>query len=227
MSDPLGNKPEDFLNKALKISVGALPVVGGALAELFNFAVADPAQERRDDFLRETMARLVALQSSHEQLSAEALRDNEQFQATMLQAARLATSTASEEKRLLLQNAVLNSAIIRVDENLRQIFLQTIESMTPFHVTLLDFLDNPKANPAAVKSAKDTYMGSMSHVIAAALPKVASDEELFRKLVGDLYRSGLTNRDSFSGVQSGGDSLLSRATTKLGRGLLLFIRAPE
>ena len=176
MSDPLGNKPEDFLNKALKISVGALPVVGGALAELFNFAVADPAQERRDDFLRETMARLVALQSSHEQLSAEALRDNEQFQATMLQAARLATSTASEEKRLLLQNAVLNSAIISVDENLRQIFLQTIESMTPFHVTLLDFLDNPKANPAAVKSAKDTYMGSMSHVIAAALPKVASDE---------------------------------------------------
>jgi hypothetical protein len=98
MSDPLGNKPEDFLNKAMKAGVGALPVVGGALAELFNFVVADPAQERRDDFLRETMARLVDLQAQHDELSAEALRDNEQFQATMLQAARLATATASSEK---------------------------------------------------------------------------------------------------------------------------------
>jgi hypothetical protein len=50
------------------------------------------AQERRDDFLQETMARLVDLQALHDGLSAEALRNNEQFQATMLQAARLATA---------------------------------------------------------------------------------------------------------------------------------------
>jgi hypothetical protein len=159
MSDPLGNKPEDFLNKAMKAGVGALPVVGGALAELFNFVVADPAQERRDDFLRETMARLVDLQAQHDELSAEALRDNEQFQATMLQAARLATATASSEKRRLLQNAVLNSAIGTVDENIRQIFLQMIESMSQHHVALLNFLDDPKASPAAVQSAKSLYMG--------------------------------------------------------------------
>jgi hypothetical protein len=177
-------------------------LIGSALAEFFNFAVVDPSQERRDDFLRETMQRLLALQQSHDHLSAEALRENEAFQATMLQAACLATSTASLEKRTLLQNAVLNSAIGEIDENVRQIFLEMIESMTQMHVVLLKFLDDPKASPAAVASAKSMMMG-------------------------DLYRFGLTTRDSFGGTQSGGDSMLNRATTKIGRGFLNFIEKPD
>lgn len=225
--DPFNNRTEDFLNKAMKAGVGSLPVIGSALAEFFNFVVVDPAQERRDDFLRETMERLVALQNSHDELSAEALRNNEAFQATMLQAARLATSTASAEKRELLQNAVLNSAIGTIDENVRQIFLEMIESMTPMHVVLLKFLSNPRASPEAVTSAKSLMMGSMEHVIAAALPRVTEDKELFRRLVGDLYRFGLTTRDSFGGTQSGGDSLLNSATTQIGRGLLNFIERPD
>jgi hypothetical protein len=225
--DPFNNRTEDFLNKAMKAGVGSLPVIGSALAEFFNFVVVDPAQERRDDFLRETMERLVALQGSHDQLSAEALRNNEAFQATMLQAARLATSTASAEKRELLQNAVLNSAIGTIDENVRQIFLEMIESMTPMHVVLLKFLSNPKSSPEAVASAKSMMMGSVEHVITAALPKVTEDKELFRRLVSDLYRFGLTNRDSFGGTQTGGDSLLNPATTQIGRGLLNFIERPD
>jgi len=226
--DPFSNRTEDFLNKALKAGVGSLPVVGSALAEFFNFVVVDPAQERRDDFLRETMERLVALQASHDQLSAEALRNNEAFQATMLQAARLATSTASAEKRELLQNAVLNSAIGTIDENIRQIFLEMIESMTPMHVVLLKFLSNPKASPEAVASAKSMMMmGSVEDVVKVALPEVTKDQELFRRLVGDLHRFGLTTRESLSGMQTGGNSLLNPATTQIGRGLLNFIERPD
>lgn len=225
--DPFKNRTEDFLNKALKAGIGSLPVVGAALTEFFNFVVADPAQERRDDFLRETLERLLALQQSHDQLSAEALRDNEAFQATMLQAARLATSTASSEKRVLLQNAVLNSAIGTIEENIRQIFLEMIESMTPMHIKLLKFLDDPKASSKAVESAKSMMMGSMDHIITAALPDVTQDPELFRRLVGDLYRFALTNRESFAGMQSGGNSMLNRTTTQIGRGFLNFIEKPD
>jgi hypothetical protein len=225
--DPFNNRTEDFLNKAIKAGVGSLPVVGSALAEFFNFVVADPAQERRDDFLRETMERLLALQKSHDQLSAESLRDNEAFQATILQAARLATSTASSEKRELLQNAVLNSAIGTIDENIRQIFLEMIESMTPMHIVLLNFLNDPKASPEAVASAKSMMMGSMEHVIAAALPHVTQERELFRRIVGDLYRFGLTTRESFGGTQSGGNSMLNPVTSQLGRGFLSFIEKPD
>jgi len=225
--DPFKNRTEDVLNRVLKAGIGSVPIVGSALAEFFNFVVADPAQERRDDFLRGTMERLIDLQKNHDQLSAEALRDNEAFQATILQAARLATSTASEEKRELLQNAVLNSAIGTVDENIRQMFLEMIESMTPMHVALLKFLSNPKASPAAVASAKGLMMGSVEHVITAALPEVTTNKDLFRRLVGDLYRFGLTTRDSFGGTQSGGESLLNPATTELGKSLLNFIERPD
>ena len=70
-------------------------------------------------------------------------------------------------------------------------------------------------------------MGSMEHVITAALPEVTNDKELFRRLVGDLYRYGLTTRDSFGGMQSGGDSMLNSSTTQIGRGFLNFIERPD
>jgi inactivated superfamily I helicase len=67
----------------------------------------------------------------------------------------------------------------------------------------------------------------MAHVVAAALPEVTKDEALFRRIVGDLYRFGLITRDSMGGTQTGGDSLLTRVTTQLGRGLLQFIKEPN
>src|SRR6266403_5730801 len=110
--NPFPTRPEDFLNKGIRARVGALPVVGSALTEFLAFVIGDPAQERRDDFMRETLERVIELESRFDELDKEALRENEQFQATFIQATRLSTQAASDEKRRLLQNAILNSAIL-------------------------------------------------------------------------------------------------------------------
>src|SRR5258708_38271496 len=87
--DPFKNRPEDLLNRAIKAGVGSLPVVGGPIAEFITFVIGEPAQERRDDFMRDIYGRIVDLEASHAEFKAETLRANEQFQATFIQAAQL------------------------------------------------------------------------------------------------------------------------------------------
>src|SRR5262245_37187681 len=96
--DPFRHRPEDFLNKGLKAAVGALPVIGSPLAEFFNFVVGDPAQERRDDFMKEVQEKIIRLTDQHDELRTEKLRANVQFQATFVQAAQAVVRTAQEQK---------------------------------------------------------------------------------------------------------------------------------
>ncbi len=225
--DPLQNRPEDFLNRGLKAAVGLLPVVGGTAAEFFSFVVGDPAQERRDDFLRATFDRINTLAAEFERVKPEALRENEQFQATVVQAVRIASTTASADKKRILQNAILNSAIGSVDEFYRHVFMQLIDEITPHHIQFLNYLDNPRAYPAAVERAKSVYMGSRSAVIEAALPDLVSDEDLFVRVSSDLQRLGLANTSSNTVMMTGGDGMLNPQTTSVGRAFLNFINPPD
>jgi hypothetical protein len=227
MTDPFSNRPEDILNKGIKAGVGMLPVVGSPLAEMLAFIIGDPAQERRDDFMRETFERLSKLQDDFEQVKPENLRDNEQFQATFLQAIRVASTTASRDKKRMLQNAILNSALGTIDENIRHIFLQIIDEITPMHAVLLSFLSNPKAHPAAVAKAKTMMAGGMIHVIEAALPDLTSNETIFDRVSGDLGRLGLADTGSFKAMMTGGDSMLQPRIKELGKSFLAFINAPD
>ncbi|WP_162827029.1 hypothetical protein [Pseudolabrys taiwanensis] len=67
MDDAFKNKPEDFINRGIRAGVGALPVAGGSLVEFLAFVIGDPSQERHDDFMNETLRRLMALESKFEQ----------------------------------------------------------------------------------------------------------------------------------------------------------------
>src|SRR5438874_10280166 len=97
--DPFKPRTEDLLNRGIRAGVGSLPVVGGPFAEFLTYAIGEPAQERRDDFMREVYGRLVDLETSHVEFKAESLRTNERFQATFIQAAQLSMRTIQAEKR--------------------------------------------------------------------------------------------------------------------------------
>jgi hypothetical protein len=172
LDSPFGNRPEDVVNKVTRAAIGALPVIGSGLTEFLAFVVGDPAQERRDDFMHETCERLLALEADFDQLDKESLRDNEQFQATFLQATRLSTQAASEEKRKLLQNAIINSAILAIEENHRQILMQFLERITPLHAAVLQLFDNPASNERAKARVANISMGGLSLLVEAAIPSL-------------------------------------------------------
>jgi hypothetical protein len=176
--------------------------------------------------MKETVDRVMSLESKFKALRPDALRENEQFQASFIQSVRIATTTASAAKKKLLQNAILNSAVISVSEIIRQIFMQNLDRITPQHAVLLNFVDKPAGNPAAVASAKGMMMGSLASVIEKALPEMYSNKEIFDRICVDLYSMGLTTNESFGGMQSG-SGLLDKRTTNLGQSFLAFISDPE
>jgi hypothetical protein len=226
MEDKFQNRSEDFLNRGIRAAVGALPVVGSPILEFLAFVIGDPAQERRDDFMAETLERVMFLEKMFEELKAEALRTNETFQVTFIQAVRIAAVTVDKTKKKILQNAILNSAIISMEETVRQLFMQNLERITPLHAALLNLVNNPSANPAAAQRAKGMMSGSMAHIIEAALPQLTSNREIFDRISFDLKSMGLTATDSFH-VMMTGSGLLSRQTTPLGQSFLAFIGDPE
>ena len=158
--NPFPTKAEDVLNKGLRAGVGALPVIGSTLTE---FWPSSSVTRRKSGGMISCERRWSALSSwnlKFDQLDKEALRDNEQFQATFIQATRLSTQAASDEKRKLLQNAIINSAILGIEENQRQLLMQFLERVTPLHAALLNLFDNPRANEAAAQSRKRRWVAS-------------------------------------------------------------------
>jgi hypothetical protein len=223
--NPFPTRVEDVLNKGIRAGVGAVPIVGSALTEFLAFVVGDPAQERRDDFMRETLERVIELEDRFGQLDKEALRDNEQFQATFIQATRLSSQAASDEKRRLLQNAILNSAILDLEENQRQILMQFLERVTPLHAAVLKLLDDPRADPAAARLA-DHSMGGLMQVLEAAIPNLRGNRPIADRIAADLESMGLVSGGGLH-VTMTGSGLMAQRTTPLGRLFLQFIANPE
>ncbi|MGT2438389.1 hypothetical protein ACU4GH_24460 [Bradyrhizobium betae] len=213
MSNTFSNRPEDFLNKGLRAAVGSLPVIGSPLVEFLTFVIGDPAQERRDDFMRGIFERVTQLQTVFNQLRAEHLRANEQFQATFLDAVRLAATTATADRKAMLQNAVLNSAIASLDESLRLKLVDVLGRMTPAHVRLLQAI---ASRPGSVEDF------------------VADDDqstfEFKHALLTDMYSTFLIrNNQPMIGektVQGRSPSAHIRLTD-LGQRFLEFVSAPE
>jgi hypothetical protein len=224
VDNPFPTRAEDVLNKGIRAGVGALPVIGSTLTEFLAFVVGDPAQERRDEFIKETLERVLELESQFDQLDKEALRDNEQFHATFIQATRLSTQAASDEKRKLLQNAILNSAILDIEENQRQILMQFLERITPLHAAVLGVLDSPGANPNVGRMAGQS-MGSLNRVVEAAIPDLQGNRAIAERIVTDLEAMGLVSGASLH-VMMTGSGLLAQRSTPLGRLFLEFISDP-
>lgn len=223
--NPFPTRLEDILSKGLRAGIGALPVLGSPLVEFLAFVIGDPAQERRDDFIRETLEQVIDLEDRFERLDKEALRDNEQFQATFIQATRLSTQSASEEKRKLLQNAIINSAILDIEENRRLLLMQFLERLTPLHVAMLALLDNPSANPAVARLAQH-MMGGLIQVVEAAFPELRGSKAISERIAADLESMGLVNGGNLN-VTMTGAGLMAQRSTPLGQAFLKFVANPE
>ncbi|MGY4595368.1 hypothetical protein ACVWXL_003114 [Bradyrhizobium sp. GM22.5] len=211
--DPFHDKPEDYLNRSLRAGVGLLPVVGAPLVEFLAFAIGDPAQERRDDFMRALFEEVTTLQTSLDAFRPENLRANEQFQATFLDAIRLAATTASADKKTLLRNAVLNSVVDGLDESLRLKLVDILGRMTPAHIRLLVAIAQAPGPVESFVADDDSTAFEFNHALMA-----------------DMYGMFLIRNNQ----QMIGEKALQEKTdrsyvrpTELGRRFLEFVREPS
>lgn len=217
----------DRAHTLARAGLGTVPIAGAALAELFAAIVLPPLARRRDAWMEAVGKRLRRLEDRVDGLRLEDLADDESFVTTAVQATTVALRTHQEEKRDALRNAVVNAALTGApDDDLRQVFLNAVDELTPVHLRLLAFLDDP----AGFAQRRDvTYpsvsMGDLSTFIEVAMPELQGRRDLYDLAGQDLHRRGLTNTGGLHATMTE-SGLYAQRTTALGRQFLAFIAEP-
>ncbi|MDD5189149.1 MAG: hypothetical protein PHF57_13165 [Methanoregula sp.] len=215
----------DYINTGIKAGLSTAPYIGGPIAEFFSFVIAPPLEKRRTEWLIEIYKRLQLLEKSSEEFKPENLAKNEKFFSVFLQATQIAMRTHQKEKIDALQNAVINSVSMpTIDENLQLIFLNLVDRYTPWHLTILQFLDSPRQyGESRGKKYPSWSSGGTSSVLEFTFPDLQNRREFYDQIVKELYSNGLLNSDTFLHTTMTDQGMFASRTTEMGKKFLAFI----
>lgn len=215
-----------------KSLVSLLPVVGGSAAELLGLVLSPVVERRRDAFYGELGRRLLRLEEVRGQLAAladEVGQQRESFTTTALHAIQIALRTHQREKLRALQNAVLNAATGSTpSDDLQLVFLSLIDQFSPWHLRLLEFLDEPAAwmqrhgRPLTPNRSLDGVT-----LVDYAFPELNVRESSTHVFLDQLATQGLLH-DAWN-VTSNYTALGTRGasrTSDLGKQFLAFFTSP-
>jgi hypothetical protein len=225
---------KDIAKRPTLTNADVVHTVGRAIAsfipsgvELLNSIIMPPLEKRRDEWVESIAKRLVQLERDVSDLGLADLSKNDAFVSSVLQASRIAMRTHQEEKLEALRNAVLNSAIPGApDDDLQLMFLNFVDTFTPWHLRVLAFLNDPKCWLDRNEVRYQHFsMGGISTVLDLAFPALASRSDFCDQLAKDLYVRGLLNTEELHMIMTA-DGMLSSRTTKLGKAFLKFTSEP-
>lgn len=218
----------DIAHTAAAAGLSAIPVVGGPAAAIFSAVIVPPLQKRRDDWIESIAERLKDLEDRVDDLDLADLKDNEGFITTVMHASQAAIRNHDEEKLEALRNAILNAALPTApDDDLQLMFLDYVDRLTPWHLRILAFFDDPKgwAERNDVTFSRMT-MGAPAHILEEGYPELADRKEFYAQVVKDLFARGLMNTDSLDTTMSE-QGIYARRTSAMGREFLQFVTAPD
>ena len=203
----------DSVGRAL---LSFVPAVGGPAAKLLDLVLAPPLQRRRTSWFNHLAARLAQLEETVEGFTAESLTESEEFVTAVWTASQIALRNHDEKKLEALRNAVTSVALqTEPDANLQSVFLNLVDNLTPLHLRLLSFFEDPRA--FVEQSGKETAGAVTTRDIALrVLPEVPA--EAYDSLCRDLDNRGLVQLPSEFTV-----GLTDERPTELGHRFLRFI----
>lgn len=218
----------DYAYALAKAGISKVPIVGAPIAEILPLIIAPPMERRRTEWLKNIGERLKLLEEKVAGFRLEDLQSNETFVTTATHASQVAIRNHQKEKLDALQNAVLNAALPNApEEDLQLMFLDFVDSFTPWHLAILKFFDNPKewGQQHAVTLGEHYYTGSPSHILEEAFPDLKGKREYYDLFVKDLFSHGLMSTDSLHMTMTESGMFASR-TTAMGKQFLTFISSP-
>lgn len=208
----------DNAHSLAKAGLSAIPMVGGAAAELFQNLVQPPLERRRQEWMEYVGEELKRLEAKG--MDLERLQNDDRFISTVMQASQIAISTHEKLKREALRNTVINVAQGQApDEAMEHMFLQWIGTLAPLHIQILSVFQAPE--PPGKRN-----MGGLSSVLESHFPELRGRREFYDQVWADLYSRGLVNTNGLHTTMSG-SGLASKRTTTLGDEFLRFISHPE
>lgn len=222
---------EDGLHVTTKAALATIPIIGGPAVELFSAVVTPSLEKRRIEWLNALAAGLEDLQQRVEGFSIESLTRNEVFISNVLQASQVALRNHHEEKLKALRNAVINSLTRNPpSEDQQSIFLNYIDVLTPWHLRILKFFEDPRVwgEKNGVEYPNNWTSGGPSAVLEHTFPDLRGERELYDQIVRDLYSRGLMSTDASSLHMTMTESgMFAGRTTALGKNFINFISLDE
>jgi hypothetical protein len=181
----------DTLRAAIERGIEQVPVFGPATSFVMSRFWVPGATRRLEEWLKEFADDFDRHCKS---CSVENLVQDEAFISASIQAARIAVGTHRKEKREYLRNALLNIAIGKApDEVKQQMFLNAIEAFTPAHVQALDLIWRAggvtipwDGNSIALRQR--TY----GTAVGLLVPEVAGQPSLIGAIFADLRNRGFS-----------------------------------
>jgi hypothetical protein len=214
----------DVAHTIVRAGLSAVPVVGGPAAELFSAIIVPPLTKRRDEWVESIANELRELEN--EGFRIDNLSRNETFVTIVMHATQIAIRNHQQEKLHALRNAVVNTALdIGIDDDSKQTFLEYVDALTPSHLRVLEFLNNPRSygERHAVKFGSYTT-GGVETILVEAIPELKGKREFYDQLVKDLHARGLVSADEHDiHVTTSETGMFSSRTTETGRKFLAFV----
>ncbi len=217
----------DHGHSLVRAGIGSIPVVGSAAVELFQSIVTPPLERRRQQWMEEVALGLRKVEEKQGCI-IEDLSSNDAFIDTVMSASQAAIRTSQEEKRKALKNAVLNAALPNApDESRQQLFVNLIDSMSPWHIRILRFFSDPvKVFRELGKQPPEYGIGSsLSQILTTAYPELEHERSLYDQIVKELHSRGLLGTDQLHTMMSG-NGVYQKRTTQMGDQFLQFISEP-
>lgn len=208
-----------------------VPLVGSPLSELVTAIFGSPISKRRDEWLIYVVEGLEETKARLKDFDPENLKDNEQFISATLQATQIAIRNHQKEKLEALRNALLNTAVgINIDETVQLMFIEAIDVLTPLHLRVLKFFDNPSKylQSKKIPAPRVNMQGSRFQILQMALPEVAGKVDLAKIVVNDLSSRGFLSGDAGSiTVMVSPEGQFQSLAAEIGKSFLRYITDPN
>jgi hypothetical protein len=159
----------------------------------------------------------------------ESLQENEAFVSTVTKATHVVLTTHDEEKRAALRNAIVNSALgHEPDESMRQMFLRYIDELTPWHLKILQLMQDARGWFQKQSRQPPQYhiTGSLMQLFTDAYPELKGQRDFVELIHTDLVARKLSNIGGLMTMMSGSGPFEKR-TTDFGDRFLAFVAEPS
>lgn len=208
--------------------VSAVPVAGGPLQVAFENVFTAPIERRKALWLEELVGVIEEIHRRVDGLEARDLGQNEAFVTTVMHSSQIALRNHQSDKLDALRNAVLHSGLPGAPSDDEQaIFVRLIDELTPWHLRILVFLDDPERWMGNRGVSNPGWgMGGVSTVLEHCFPDLVGRRELYDQMVRDLQSAGLAAAGSYLHATMTGQGMLASRTTGIGKRFLAFITAP-
>lgn len=227
IEEDLKNSKGDYLHTVVKTGLSSIPIIGSGIGEFFSMIVSQPVSKRRDEWLIRIKNELEELSGKVNGFDLNSLCNNEMFTTVLMNTSQIAIKNHHEIKLEALKNAVLNSAIrVDIDETIQLMYINYINELTPWHLKILDFFQNPIEWYARNnKSAPNIYSGSPAHILEDAFDELKNRREFYDLIIKELYNKGLFSIESIHAMMTQ-DGVFTSRTTKFGKEFIDYITTP-